>query len=305
MLKKVEKPTPKTVPKPSPKPVDKPAPKPVSKPEPKPVTQPKHEPTHKPTGKPDDDSKGKSKPPPKSHTGTSHAGSSDAPSHKGTEPPHKPPPVEAVTASAGYTQQQLDNQKIYYEEGKRLGASKLAILAALCAGSGENSWHTNGCNSLGYCGTWQIGRNFQAEHDYHDVKYWTAYAYKNGFFGYGGIIEIANKHPDYSPGRIANMCQGAYSDLDTGARYYDGYASEAESIYTALSKDKLPTLASLGEPSIPSDPHDAAQAGDFGDEFYHAFQNLHKGTSLASKRSVAAAKFATSHTYATSKGIVK
>lgn len=120
----------------------------------------------------------------------------------------------------------------------------------LCLGAGENNFHTNGCNGFsgcgpcgrGCCGFFQIDCSKQAEHSYTDVDYWAHRAYTSGFYSYGGIIPIANAHPDYSPGRITNMCQGAYSNLDEGQAYYDRYLGEADALLAA----RVPRLGSGG-----------------------------------------------------------
>lgn len=106
-------------------------------------------------------------------------------------------------------------------------APELAVMAMLCLGYGENSWHTYGCNSGGYCGVFQLGAGWQKMHRYTDVGYWAVYALLHGFYGYGGLIHCAEKYPHQSPGYITNLCQGAYANLNTGAAYYDQYVTDA------------------------------------------------------------------------------
>lgn len=117
-------------------------------------------------------------------------------------------PVATVVSAGpqfGLDAEQWGNAYLYWRIGHDLGAPYLAIQAALCAGFGENSFRTLGCNSGGYCGTWQVGQSWQRQHVYTDVSYWTTWAYEHGFYGYGGLIAIAHAHPSYSAGYIANI----------------------------------------------------------------------------------------------------
>lgn len=145
-----------------------------------------------------------------------------------------PPPVATVSNAGpqfGLDAEQWGNAYLMWRIGHDLGAPYLAIQAALCAGFGENSFHTYGCNSGGYCGVWQVGASWQKQHVYTDVAYWTTWAYQHGFYGYGGIIDIARAHPDYSAGYIANLCQGAYANLTEGGNYYGKFEQQANQIY--------------------------------------------------------------------------
>jgi hypothetical protein len=197
-------------------------------------------PAHKPAGKP-----------PGHGPVTVHAPDhTPAPVHRN---PHPAPAPIATTADAD----QAHNQHIFVYEGERLGGSVLAILAACCAGWGENSFHTYGCNgdsgcgcSQGCCGAWQIDCSKQADHAYTDVTYWTDRAYQQGFYGgFGGIISIAHNHPDYSPGYIANMCQGAYSNLAQGGAYYDRYLDLARQTYNTYKGKGAPPATGGYTPS--------------------------------------------------------
>ena len=131
----------------------------------------------------------------------------------------------------GLSQQELDDMYATIVQGVRLHAPKLAILAILCIGAGENHFSRYGCNSSNHCGYFQLSAGLQAEHDYHDVAYWADRAYRDGFWSYPGLITLAERYPSASPGRLANMCQGAYDNLDQGAAYYDQYTGEAARLY--------------------------------------------------------------------------
>lgn len=128
---------------------------------------------------------------------------------------------------SAFTDQQTQNIITCLEACHQEGADYLATMALMCLGFGENSWQSDGCNASDHCGVFQLDTSWQAMHDYRDVGYWARYALLHGFYGYGGIIPISVTHPEYSPGKITNMCQGAYTNLDTGAAYYDGYESDA------------------------------------------------------------------------------
>lgn len=108
-----------------------------------------------------------------------------------------------------------------------LHADDLAIMAMMCLGFGENSWHTHGCNSGGYCGVFQLGASWQRMHAYTDVGYWAMYALRHGFYGRGGILALSKRYSSMTPGFITNLCQGAYANLAVGARYYDQYQADA------------------------------------------------------------------------------
>lgn len=128
-------------------------------------------------------------------------------------------------------------------------------MTVLCAGAGENGYRATGCNGYGGCGScgrgccgfWQIDCSWQTQHDYTDVYYWTTRALKDGFWSYGGILSIAANHPDYSPGYIANMCQGAYSDLVQGGNYYNQYQAEAQAAYDTYWSGVARRAHGLGE----------------------------------------------------------
>lgn len=106
-------------------------------------------------------------------------------------------------------------------------ANELATLAMMCLGYGENSWHTYGCNSGGYCGVFQLGSSWQSQHAYTDVGYWAVYALKFGFYGKGGLIHLSQEFYREPPGFITNLCQGAYANPVQGGAYYDQYLPEA------------------------------------------------------------------------------
>lgn len=145
-------------------------------------------------------------------------------------------------------------QADYVNIGRQHGASELAILAALCAGYGENNWDAHTCNSSHHCGVWQLSPSLQREHDYRDVPYWTQRAYLDGFWGKGGLIALAKRYPTHSAGYITNLCQGAYANLDQGAQYYDRYLAQARALYARIAGNAaaygvLPTSSSAPPPA--------------------------------------------------------
>jgi hypothetical protein len=153
------------------------------------------------------------------------------------------------TESSDYTSEQVNNIRIYIATGHRLRAPEKAILAALCAGFGENSWNTYGCNPSNHCGTWQLDSDWQAMHSYLDVPYWTDYAYQKGFYGgNGGLIKIADDHPGWSIGEMTQACQGAGPSDAAAAAYYQGQLPLAEGALRTYgdSADKLVNLAAVG-----------------------------------------------------------
>jgi hypothetical protein len=222
------------------------------------------------------------------------------------------PRTVAPAAWSDYDLDEATNQQRAVSIGEAKGGSELAILAMCCIGSGENHWSSYGCNgdsgcgcAAGCCGMMQIDCSKQAEHSYTDTAYWIAVAYDSGFYGYGGVLAIARDHPSYSAGRIANMCQGAYTDLDQGQAYYDRYLSEAAAIYDHFKGSAVPP-ASSGV--TPSSPHTQEQKYDAGAaaSFYHwpgnialGFTNLDAGATAGSHHSNAAWDFARGKEYVT------
>lgn len=124
-------------------------------------------------------------------------------------------------------QYQQDNASVLVQEGQKRHAPNLALMAMMCLGWGENNMRADGCNSSNHCGLFQLSSTLQAEHDYHDVRYWAGRAYDTGFWSHGGLISLARSNPTASPGYLTNLCQGAYSDLAQGAAYYDRYVTLA------------------------------------------------------------------------------
>lgn len=142
--------------------------------------------------------------------------------------------------------------------GVELGASYLALESMMCLGFGENSWNTYGCNSSDHCGVFQLGSSWQGQHAYTDVSYWAAYAYKYGFYGFGGIIPLARSQPHVTPGYITNQCQGAYSNLAEGAAYYDQYQADAiwaiQAYYDTATHGAKPVVLGAPRPTQPAQP---------------------------------------------------
>ena len=129
--------------------------------------------------------------------------------------------------TAAYTSEQEQNIITCLTACHQEGANSLATMALMCLGFGENSWHTYGCNSSDHCGVFQLDSTWQAMHPYWDVGYWAVYALRQGFYGKGGIIQIARDHPDWPPGWVTNWCQGAYSTPGGGGDYYDQFQADA------------------------------------------------------------------------------
>jgi hypothetical protein len=130
----------------------------------------------------------------------------------------------------GYDSEQWLNVNIYVQQGYALNAPALAIRAALCAGTGETAFpgfRTNECNSSKHCGTWQLNTDWQKQHDWRDVPFWTAHAYLHGFYGYGGLVKIATDHPDWTAGHVAQACQGAGPTFQAAASYYQTFRDRA------------------------------------------------------------------------------
>lgn len=159
-----------------------------------------------------------------------------------------------ATAQLGLSPDEIQNVNDVLNAGLRLHASRFALKVACCIGWGENHWVSTTCNGLGYCGVFQVGKGFQAEHDFTDTSYWATYAFEKGFYGYGGIIDMVAKYPNASAGRIANMCQGAYANLDQGAAYYDQYDSQADATINAFLPGLGTTVSSPGATPQPTTP---------------------------------------------------
>jgi hypothetical protein len=157
----------------------------------------------------------------------------------------------AVIASA-YDADQIKNQKIVVGLCESNHVPLLGTIAALCAGSGENTWHTDGCNSSNHCGFWQLDSTWQAMHDYHDVTYWTRYAIQHGFYGQGGLSHIAKAHPTWTPGQVAEACQGAGA---AAIPYYDSKRAEAEAVYNRYkSGAQIPGVSLVPTPTLYANP---------------------------------------------------
>lgn len=234
------KPAPRPAPKTAPQPESKPAPKPPPV-KPPPVQAPDNKPAPAPDNKPAP-ARPDNKPAP------------SAPDNKPaqTTPAAKfvstPAPVVAVIASA-YDADQIANQKTVVSLCENNHVPMLGTLAALCAGAGENTWHSDGCNSSNHCGFWQLDSTWQAMHDYHDVEYWTRYAIQHGFYGQGGLSKIAKDHPTWRPGDVAQACQGAGPSptWPNPADYYQSKLGEAEAVYnrykSSASVPGVPVIA--------------------------------------------------------------
>lgn len=134
---------------------------------------------------------------------------------------------QLVHDAAALTTQQVDNILTCLRACHDKHADQLATEALMCLGFGENSWHTDGCNASNHCGVFQLATGWQRIHDYRDVGYWAVYALENGFYGRGGIIHLSRQYPRESPGYLTNLCQGAYTDPNVGARYYDQFTADA------------------------------------------------------------------------------
>ena len=215
------------------------------------------------------------------------------------------PPQHAMIAGLasdagplGLSPDEITNADTVLSEGLDLKADDLAFMTVCCIGWGENHWNNTTCNSGGYCGVFQIGASWQARHALSDLRYWARYAFENGFYGYGGILSLAAKYPRASPGRLANMCQGAYANLDTGAQYYDQYDSLArDTINTLLHGAHIPTAASgisqgagvgAGSPSPASAPttggvFDTFKALNWAGDFENLFAYMRGGANEAAK----------------------
>jgi hypothetical protein len=233
-VKPAARPAPKPAAKPAPKPTARPiaAAKPATKAATKPATSAKPRattlPAHKVTTAPRAGGAAtKGKPKATGKAGTTRAKTVKGKADKSGAKAH---------AASSYTQSQQDVINTYLRIGYDLKAPDLAIEAALCAGSGENNWSNDGCNSSNHCGAWQISGTLQQEKPYSDLEYWTTEAYTRGFYqpgvsgDTGGLIGIAKANPTQTPGWCANVCQGAYADLAAGAQYYDQFAAEARQI---------------------------------------------------------------------------
>lgn len=103
-------------------------------------------------------------------------------------------------------------------------------------GLAENNWDNTSCNSSNHCGVFQLSSTLQAIHPYEDTQWWATYAIDKGFYGYGGLRDIAANHPTWSIGTMVNACQGAYSDIATGGAYYDGRLAESDAQLAAFEK---------------------------------------------------------------------
>ena len=150
---------------------------------------------------------------------------------------HGPHAGEAVAhAAGGLSLEQEQNIITCLTACKQEHADDLATMAMMCLGFGENSWHTYGCNSGGYCGVFQLGAGWQRMHPYWDVGYWAVYALRYGFYSHGGLIHLSHVYPHQTPGYLTNLCQGAYANFDQGARYYDLYEAQARWAISTYAK---------------------------------------------------------------------
>ena len=212
-----------------------------------------------------------------------------------TQPIYAPVQPVATVASLsgpqfGYSASQWGDLYLVWRIGHDLGAPYLAIQAALCAVMGEGSLGGYVCNSGGYCGLWQVGHSWQAQHDWHDNAYWTTWAYQHGFYGYGGIISIARNHPSYSAGYIANMCQGAYSDLTAGGDYYGKNAGQANQVYNYFQGSGAttppPTVAPTVQPPLPSDAKQVFESYNWAGDYELEWQRVYGGIKQAHTESM-------------------
>lgn len=253
--KPVAKPAPKLVavkppPKPAPVADNKPAPKPVPQPAPAPSSNAKPS-APKPVQAPDSKPQPVAAPKPVFVPTPTPAADNKptAPTKPQPVPVFQPTPVATPVAviASSYDADQIQNQKTVVSLCESNHVPMLGTLAALCAGSGENTWHTDGCNNSNHCGFWQLDSTWQAMHDYHDVEYWTRYAIQHGFYGQGGLSAIAKAHPDWRPGDVAQACQGAGPSptWPNPADYYQSKVGEAEAVYNRYKS------SSSGAGSIP------------------------------------------------------
>ena len=156
--------------------------------------------------------------------------------------------------------EQAANVRTCLAVGEQRGVSYNALWAMMLLGCGENSWHTYGCNSGGYCGVFQLGSSWQRQHPYTDIAYWAAYAYEDGFYGHGGLEQIQRDHPELSPGAWTNLCQGAYvpSEYPAFGYYYDHYddygALLIKQYYHHTGQDVLPPLPGPTQSRVPPAP---------------------------------------------------
>lgn len=127
----------------------------------------------------------------------------------------------------GYNADQEANIYNVISAGFAKGAPDRAIWAGCTIGEAENSWSSYGCNSSNHCGLFQLDSDWQRQHDYHDNRYWAAYAYEQGFYGHGGLIHLANQRPELQIQWIVQYCQGAGPTDQAAADYYAGHVSHA------------------------------------------------------------------------------
>ena len=289
------KPAPKPVKKPAVKPVAKPAAKPVkAAPKPKPVkAAPKPKPVKK-AAKPKPVKKPEHKKTPEAHAATRPPGTGDK------TKPSGPPQINTDS---------VENMKAgMVAVGEYLKAPARAIIACLVIGYQENTWSVDTCNTTvpPHCGIFQLDAGWQAEHDYRDVTYWTNYAYKNGFYGNGGLIAIANNNPDLEIGMIVQDCQGAGPGPNgqPPQDYYQEAVPEATADYERL-KGKAYTTTGGYVPSSPSTPaqhYDAGSAASFyrwPGNYASASTQLDSGAIRGSTRANSAFDYANGKKYLT------
>lgn len=162
-------------------------------------------------------------------------------------------PATVLYAESSYDADQINNQKITVSLCESNHVPELGRVAALCIGAGENTWRSSGCDSVTgtHCGLLQVSPTFQAMHDYHDSEFWMRYAIQHGFYGQGGLTQIANDHPTWTAGDVAEACQGAGA---AAIPYYNSFRSEADVIWNRYKSSGGSSSSLPGVSLVPTVP---------------------------------------------------
>lgn len=146
--------------------------------------------------------------------------------------PAPPAPADVVTATVAAA----SPQRQVWDELWRLGVPRTVTRVAFLIGTAENDWNTNTCNPSNHCGLFQLDATWQAQHDYHDVAYWTRFAVEHGFYNHGGIWQIVRSNPNWSIGEMVQACQGAGPTWQAATDYYNSRLAESDAILRGIEQ---------------------------------------------------------------------
>lgn len=145
--------------------------------------------------------------------------------------------VKGAKANPG----QLRNIEIALDEGTKQRAPDLALLACLCAGTGESGFESiankGGSN---YTGVFQGSKSIFKATDTQKEAYWFFHGGKG--YNHGGAIHLARSNPSMSPGAIADQVESG----GAGAGFYDAHLAEAKRTLAAYK----PGISNTGSTSI-------------------------------------------------------